>query len=265
MRARPDGEGEMERVGKKRVVFSWSGGKDSAMALHEIEKRNEHEVITLFTTLTEGYDRVTMHGVRSSVLDRQAAALGLPLRKMYIPRNATMDQYEAAFRGALKEHSEASVFVVAFGDIFLEDVRRSREDVLTTIVEPRAVMGALFGKGVGKGALGDGRGYAMARTRMTGLFPLWGSDTKRLIRDFIAAGFKAIVTCVDAQWLDRSFVGRTIDEDFLSRLPPNVDPCGEYGEFHTFVCDGPIFRSPLKINVGEIVFREGFYFCDLQV
>ncbi|MCC6555146.1 MAG: adenine nucleotide alpha hydrolase [Polyangiaceae bacterium] len=251
----------MARSGKKRVLFSWSGGKDSSMALHEIGKGNEHEVIALLTTLTEDYDRITMHGVRSALLERQAAALGLPLHKMYIPRNATMDQYEAALREALQSYSAASVSHVGFGDIFLEDVRRSREEVLTTLFEP-AVSGAPPGKG-GKGAFGDGRSQAMAEMQMAGLFPLWGSDTKRLIRDFISSGFKAMVTCVDSQRLDSSFVGRTIDEDFLKRLPPDVDPCGEHGEYHTFVYDGPIFCSPLSIELGEIVLRQGFYFCDL--
>jgi diphthamide synthase (EF-2-diphthine--ammonia ligase) len=256
-----------------RMIFSWSGGKDSAMALHALMAQSEYQVQTLLTTLTREYERVTMHGVRSVLLDHQAEAMGLPVHKMYIPRDASMEEYEALLREALREHHARQVYHVGFGDIFLTDVKKYREDILTTIGDAGHALFARKGKGGGGGkggAGGGGRGKkllgrepSLAGTGMNALFPLWGRNTRTLIEAFVELGFKAIITCVDSKCLDRSFIGTEIDGKFLSQLPSSVDPCGENGEYHSFVYDGPIFRHPIKFQVGESASRGQFEFIDL--
>jgi uncharacterized protein (TIGR00290 family) len=214
------------------VLVSWSGGKDSAMALWEVRKAGGYEVAALLTTVTETYDRVSMHGVRRALLAKQAQAIGAPLHEVFIPPEASNSVYEVRMAEALRTYPERGVRSVVFGDIFLEDVRRYREAHL-------------------------------ARIGMQGLFPLWKRDTRELMRDFLAAGFRAIVVCVDLKVLSAAFAGRMLDESFLRDLPPTVDPCGENGEFHSFVFDGPIFREPVHFLTGEVVIRGEFCFCDL--
>lgn len=215
------------------VLFCWSGGKDSAMALTAMRRRDDCRVSALLTTVTEGYDRISMHGVRRELLERQAAAIGLPLREVFIPPECLNPVYEARMEEALREQLELGVRRVVFGDIFLEDLRAYRERNL-------------------------------ARIGMTGVFPLWKQDTRSLVRQFVDAGFRAVAACVDSRVLDASFAGRELDDSFFSDLPPGVDPCGENGEFHTFVFDGPIFRAPVPITRGEVVHRGPFVFCDLM-
>lgn len=218
---------------KKKVLLSWSGGKDAALALHELQASSDYEVAALLTTVTAEYDRISMHGVRRVLLQRQASDLGLPLHIVLISADTTDAEYREKMKEEMQRHLEAGVFHVAFGDIFLEDVRRYREENL---------------------ALLD----------LQALFPLWQRDSGELSRSFIDAGFKAIVTCVDSKALSGSFVGRRFDAGFLSDLPPTVDPCGENGEFHSFVYDGPIFRQAIPYSKGRVVLRDQrFYFCDL--
>jgi uncharacterized protein (TIGR00290 family) len=214
------------------ILFCWSGGKDSAMALHTLLQQNEFHIAALLTTVTEGYERISMHGVRRELLKRQAQSIGLPLHEVRIPPQCVNPTYEARMEEALRIHLEKGVSKVAFGDIFLEDLRAYREKNL-------------------------------ARIGMTALFPIWKRDTRELIRAFHANRFRAIAVCVDSKVLDPSFVGRELDESFFRDLPPHADPCGENGEFHTFVFDGPIFHSPIPVRTGEIVNRDGFVFCDL--
>ena len=216
----------------EKVLLSWSGGKDSAIALYEIQRGREYEVVSLLTTLTEEYDRVTMHGVQRVLLERQAESLCLPLHQILISKEASNEEYASKMQVALAEFQNANVHSVVFGDVFLEDVRKYREDNLSKI-------------------------------GMKAIFPIWGRDTAELAQTFVALGFKAIVTCVDSKILGETFVGRMIDDSFLAELPPNVDPCGENGEFHSFVFDGPIFRTRISLTVGQIVLRDSFYFCDL--
>jgi len=215
------------------VVLTWSGGKDCAMALYELRRTDGWEVSALLTTVTEDYDRVSMHGVRRELLGQQAESLGLPLETVSIVKDSSNEDYEAKMRETLAGHRSRGVELVAFGDIFLQDVRQYREDNL-------------------------------AKAGMKALFPLWNRDTAELARLFVDLGFKAVVTCVDSNALDGAFVGREFDGRFLSDLPSTIDPCGENGEFHSFVYDGPMFRTPLSHEKGEIVMRDGrFWYCDL--
>jgi uncharacterized protein (TIGR00290 family) len=217
----------------EQVLLAWSGGKDAALALYELRASEEYEVTALLTTVTEEYDRISMHGVRSALLERQARALGLPLRTVVISTATTEAEYRAKMREALLPYVDAGVCGVAFGDVFLEDVRKYREQNLAEI-------------------------------DLRGVFPLWKRNTSQLARWFVDAGFQAIVTCVDGQHLDGSFAGRHFDEQFLSDLPPAVDPCGENGEFHSFVYDGPIFDHAVSYTKGSAVLRDNrFYYCDL--
>lgn len=217
----------------EKVLMSWSGGKDSAVALYEVLERGGYDIQALITTVSEEFDRISMHGVRRALLIRQAESLGLPLREIILSRNPSNLEYEAAMEELLAEYKEKGVSRVVFGDVFLEDVREYREKNL-------------------------------ARAGMEGFFPLWGRDTASLAQSFIELGFKAVVTCVDSEALDGGFVGRTFDERFLSGLPEGVDPSGENGEFHTFVYDGPIFRQPIAFEKGEVVLRENrFHYIDL--
>lgn len=217
----------------ERIVLSWSGGKDSVIAFTELSRDERYEITSLLTTVTEAYGRVSMHGVRVSLVEQQARALGMPLMKVMIPQDASNDQYEAKMRELLTRAKGDGVTAVAFGDVFLEDIRRYREEKLSQL-------------------------------GMKGVFPIWKRDTRVLAESFIKAGYRAILTCVDSKHLGRSFVGRAFDESLLADLPSGVDPCGENGEFHTFVHAGPIFSQPIPAQRGEIVLRENqFWFCDL--
>lgn len=201
------------------------------MALHELQTAGR-PVAALLSTLTREYDRISMHGVRRTLLEEQAASLGLPLQQVLIPRAATNEAYEAAMGEALRQNQREGVTSVAFGDLFLEDVRAYREALL-------------------------------ARHGMQGLYPVWKRNTGEFVREFIELGYKAVVTCVDGRVLPASFAGMSVDESFLSKLPSEVDPCGENGEFHSFVFDGPSFGEPVRFSMGETVLRDGFWFCDL--
>jgi|SRR5579859_3688689 len=216
----------------RSVLLSWSGGKDSCMALWEMRRASELSVATLLTTVTRDYDRISMHGVRCELLQRQAVSLGLPLQQVHISKDASNADYEAAMGQALSQHRALGIEQVAFGDLFLEDIRAYRQKLL-------------------------------AAHSMTGVYPIWGRDTQRLAREFIELGFCAVVVCVDPAKLDSSFVGRVIDASFLADLPAGMDPCGENGEFHTFVFDGPLFSETVRFSLGEVVSRDGFWFCDL--
>lgn len=217
----------------EKVLVSWSGGKDSAISLYEVLEGGGHEIQALITTVSEEFGRISMHGVRRSLLVRQAGSLGLPLREITLPRNPSNREYEVRMEDLLAEYKGRGVSRVVFGDVFLEDVRDYREGNL-------------------------------ARVGMEGIFPLWGRDTGSLAHTFIELGFKAVVTCVDSEALDGGFVGKTFDEHFLSELPEGVDPSGEKGEFHTFVYDGPIFQRPIAFEKGEVVLRENrFHYIDL--
>jgi uncharacterized protein (TIGR00290 family) len=215
------------------VVIGWSGGKDSCMALHEVQRSGDHTVVGLMTTVTRDYDRISMHGVRRTLLARQAQSLGLPLQEVFIRAGASNADYEAAMAEALAETRAHGVETMAFGDLYLEDIRTYRDRM-------------------------------MAENGMTALYPVWGRDTRAFVRDFIEGGFKAVIVCVDTAQLDAAFAGRIVDGDLLADLPPGVDPCGENGEFHTFVFDGPNFARPVDIVIGERVMRDGFCFCDLE-
>jgi len=202
------------------------------MALHILLQEREFRVTALLTTVTESYERISMHGVRRELLQRQAESIGLLLHEVRIPPQCVNPIYEARMEQALRLHYDQGVRKLAFGDIFLEDLRAYREKNL-------------------------------ARIGMTALFPIWKRDTRELIRFFHAHRFRAIAACIDPRILAPSFAGRELDESFFLDLPPNVDPCGENGEFHTFVFDGPFFRWPIPVHPGEVVHRDGFVFCDL--
>jgi uncharacterized protein (TIGR00290 family) len=221
---------------RKVVVLSWSGGKDSALALDALSRDPVVEVVGLLTSVTSGYDRISVHGVRRSMLQAQVERLGLPLFEIALDPGCTNEAYEAAFHAALHQIRVElpEVTHIAFGDLFLEDVRAYRERLLT------------------------GSGFDP-------LFPIWGEDTSSVARRFIAAGFSARLVCVDTTQLDADFAGREFDEKLLVDLPPTVDPCGERGEFHTFVSDGPQFSAAIAYVVGEKILRdERFMFCDIQ-
>lgn len=216
----------------KPVLMSWSGGKDSCLALYEIQNSSDYRVAALLTTITREFDHISMHGVRRALLERQAASLGLPLHQVLISKGANNEEYETAMVQAFNEYHHNGIDSIIFGDLFLEDIRAYRDQFL-------------------------------ARHKMKGLYPVWQRNTTDLIKEFIALGFKAVLSCVDSKALDKSFAGKTIDEDFLSSLPATVDPCGENGEFHTFVYDGPNFAKPVEFSLGEVILREGFWFREL--
>jgi len=214
------------------ILFCWSGGKDSAMALHLLLQQKEVRVTGLLTTVTEGYDRISMHGVRRELLQRQAESIGLPLQEVRIPPHCVNPIYEARMEAAMKTAFERGIRRVAFGDIFLEDLRAYREKNL-------------------------------AKVDMEAIFPIWKRNTRELARSFVELGFRARAVCVDPRVLDRSFAGRVLNEQFFDDLPAHADPCGENGEFHSFVYDGPIFQKPVQCKTGEVVERDSFVFCDL--
>jgi uncharacterized protein (TIGR00290 family) len=216
----------------KRVAVSWSSGKDSAWSLHVLRQNPSVEVVALFTTLNQQFDRVAMHAVRRELLELQAKSVGLPLWTVPLPWPCSNEEYEARMRDlcarAVAEHVDA----MAFGDLFLTDIRAYREKQL-------------------------------ASTGIQPLFPVWQIPTADLARTMIASGLRAKITCVDPKVLAADFAGRDFDSQFLAHLPPQIDPCGENGEFHSFVYDGPMFRRPIEVSVGEIVERDGFVFADV--
>ena len=241
---------------KPKAIFNWSSGKDSALALYKVLQNSEFEISCLLTSVNQEFQRISMHGVRVELLKQQAESLGIPLEIMQIPETPTMEAYENVMNETLMKLKDQGVTHSIFGDILLEDLRKYREDQL-------------------------------AKIDFKTVFPLWQIPTIDLIQEFISLGFKAIVVCVNERFLDKSFVGRIIDQDFINDLPDNVDVCGENGEFHTFTFDGPIFSKPINFNIGEIVYRKyeqpkqedlsnsacdtsssdvfdfGFWYCDL--
>lgn len=227
----------------QKTFLNWSGGKDSSMALYYLLQNKEVSIQHLFTSMNKEQQRISMHGVRRELLEKQAAALGFPLRVMELSETTDMEGYRAEITKHVDFFVQEGYDATAFGDIFLEDLKKYREEQL----------------------------------KPTGLaihFPLWKRDTKDLMRTFIDLGFKSVVTCVNEKYLDQSFVGRVLDDSFLTDLPPNVDPCGENGEYHSFAFDGPIFNNPIQFELGEVVYRKydqgedadlhtGFWFQDL--
>lgn len=220
---------------REKVVVAWSGGKDSALALYEVLNSGSYEVVALLTTVTRDHDRISIHDVRRVLLEQQAKALHIPLEELFIPKGASNAEYEAVLLNALKNHRDNGVSSVVFGDLFLQDIKKYRNHIL-------------------------------AEAGMNGVFPMWQKDTKQIAHNFINLGFKAVITSVDSHVLGKAFAGREYDETFLSDLPANVDPCGENGEFHTFVYNGPIFYEKVNFKKGAISLRDNrFYSCDLIV
>jgi uncharacterized protein (TIGR00290 family) len=217
---------------KPRLLLSWSSGKDSAWALHRLRQGDNYEIVGLVTTVNQEFNRVAMHGVRELLLAAQADAAGLPLWRLPLPHPCPNAEYERIMRGLIERAQAAGVTHMAFGDLFLEDIRAYRERQLTG-------------------------------TGITPVFPLWGIDTKLLARDMLAGGLRAHLTCVDSRQLDAAFAGRAYDDALLAELPAGIDPCGEHGEFHTFCYAGPMFDRPLAVHTGEVVVRDGFVFADL--
>jgi uncharacterized protein (TIGR00290 family) len=243
------------KITLKKALFNWSSGKDSALALYKILQNPEFKIEYLLTSVNQQFQRISMHGVRVELLEKQAESIGIPLEIMQIPEMPTMEVYESVMQQTLEKLKKQDITHSVFGDIFLEDLRQYREDKLATL------------------------GFE-------GVFPIWKTPTKDLIQEFIDLGFKTIVVCVNERYLDKSFVGRIIDQQFLDDLPDNVDVCGENGEFHTFCYDGPIFQQPINFEIGETVYRKyekpkedssntacdsddstaydyGFWYCDL--
>ena len=219
-------------MSREKALLCWSSGKDSAFCLHVLRQLGDVEVCGLLTTVNEAYDRVAMHAVRLELLEAQAEAAGLPLVTVRIPDRCVNEAYEAAMARAMADARAEGVTAVAFGDLFLADIRRYREERL-------------------------------AATGIRPLFPLWERPTRALAEEMLAAGLRARLTCVDPRALPDSFAGREFDRAFLDELPVGVDPCGENGEFHTFAWDGPMFAHPIRVRIGEVVRRDGFVFADL--
>jgi uncharacterized protein (TIGR00290 family) len=222
--------------GKIPVMMAWSGGKDSAYALFQMMKDDRYEVTTLLSTINGNNNRLSMHGVREDLIEMQAAGIGIPLIKVYV-YDGNNEEYENRMSCALVNAKSTGIETVAFGDIFLEDLRAYREN-------------------------------QMRKIGMNCIFPLWKTPTLDLAHNFISEGFKTITCCVHDGYLDESWCGKIIDEEFLNALPPDVDPCGENGEFHSFCFEGPIFKKALSIVPGEKIYKAldqktGFWFCDL--
>ena len=231
----------------QKAIFNWSSGKDSALALYKTLQERKFEITSLLTSINEEFQRISMHGVSVSLLEKQAESLRFPLIKLELPKEPSMEEYQELMSSTMSKIKSQGVTHSIFGDIFLEDLRKYREDQLQSI-------------------------------GMEAVFPLWKKNTKDIIHEFLNLGFKTIVTCVNETYLDKSFAGRIIDESFIKDLPENVDPCGENGEFHTFTFDGPIFKNPIDFETGEVVQKtypkpksdeseeDGeyiFWFCDL--
>ncbi len=217
---------------RRKTLLSWSSGKDSAWALHVLRQQPELRIAGLITTVNQLYQRIAIHAVRLELLERQAEAVGLPLRIINLPYPCSNAQYETAMEKFIEESRQAGIECMAFGDLFLQDIREYRE-------------------------------VKLAGTGITPLFPLWKMPTDLLAREMISSGLRAMISCVDPQHLPASFAGREFNEALLAALPGEVDRCGERGEFHTFAFDGPMFSKPVDIRVGEIVEREGFVYADL--
>lgn len=234
-----------------KMYFSWSSGKDASLAFYYLLNEGKYQIDKLLTTVNSHYDRVSMHGLRRELLVAQAKSMGLSLITIELPKEPTMETYNQLMSNAMEQLKIDGYRNCGFGDIFLEDLRQYREEQLNS-------------------------------AGISAHFPLWKRDTKELLADFLALGFKAVTVCVNGELLDENFVGREIDADFIKDLPSNVDPCGENGEFHTFCYDGPIFNQPIKFEIGEKVFKEyalsnnknheegskkklGFWFCDLML
>lgn len=216
----------------KKAIFSWSGGKDSAYALYKLLEENNYSVKALFTILSEEYQRVNFHAILPSLLDKQAEAIGIQLDKAFITKSNDIEEYAKKLEPFLLKHISNNIKTIAYGDIYLEDLRSFRIKCLKKI-------------------------------GMDSIYPIWKTNTKDNIKDFINLGFKAILTCVDTNILDKSFVGREIDDNFIKDLPKNVDSCGENGEFHTFVYDGPIFKHPIKFTRGKILQIDNFCYYEI--
>ncbi|KAA0129108.1 diphthine--ammonia ligase [Chryseobacterium sp. SN22] len=231
-----------------KAIFNWSSGKDSALALYRILQENRVEITSLLTSVNKEFQRISMHGVHVSLLEKQAESLGLPLVKLELPAEPSMEEYQELLFRTMSKFKNQGITHSVFGDIFLEDLRQYREDQLQSI-------------------------------GMQGVFPLWKINTTDLIHEFLDLGFKTIVTCVNESYLNKSFAGRIIDKDFLRDLPADIDPCGENGEFHTFTFDGPVFKNPIGFEIGETVKKTYpkpksgddednedyiFWFCDLK-
>ena len=219
---------------KQKTLLSWSSGKDSAWTLHLLRQRGEVEVVGLLTTINTHFQRVSMHGTRYALLKAQARAARLPLWEVPLPWPASNEIYEGAVASACASAVAKGITAIAFGDLFLEDVRRYREDKL-------------------------------AGSGLTPVFPVWGLPTRALVREMLAAGVKARIVCVDPKQLPREFAGRDLDEALLEAMPEGVDPCAERGEFHTVAYAGPMFQRPISIESGEVVERDGFVFADVKV
>ncbi|MFN2527424.1 MAG: diphthine--ammonia ligase [Candidatus Baltobacteraceae bacterium] len=240
---------------KEKVVFCWSGGKDSALALHKIMQDDRYEVVSLLTTCNAKFQRISMHGVRIGLGEEQARSIGLPLEIIFLSERGSNEEYQQKMTQSLLAYKARGITAVAFGDIFLEDLKAWREENL-------------------------------AKVGLRGIFPLWKVDTRELITEFVELGFGSVICCVNDAYLDESSLGRTIDADFIHTLPADVDPCGEYGEFHSFAFAGPIFKNTIAYALGESVYRplevthpgastpldchlpqpraaKGFWFCDL--
>ncbi|MEX2601521.1 MAG: diphthine--ammonia ligase [Balneolaceae bacterium] len=211
-------------MAKEKAIMNWSGGKDSSLCLHRVLQSDKYDITYLFTTLNQEFNRISQHGVRADLLDKQSEKIGIPVIKLYLPDKPTMESYNRMMKEALSELKGEQITTSLFGDIFLEDLRQYREERLSEI------------------------GFQAC-------FPLWKQETSGLAIEFIESGFKAVVVCVDERYLDKSFVGREYDQSFLHDLPSGVDPCGENGEFHTYVYDGPIYNQPIRFSKGEIVYR----------
>ena len=225
----------MSRDERQRTLLAWSSGKDSAWSLYRLNMSEQYEVAGLLTAFNEAFDRVAMHAVRHELVNRQVISAGIPLFPVPIPWPCTNEEYEtrmqAALKSAMRDHG---ITHVAFGDLFLEDIRAYRETMLNG-------------------------------TGLTPVFPIWGEPTDQLARTMVDSGLRAVVTCIDPNVLPESFAGRIFDHTFLDDLPENVDPCGERGEFHTFAFSGPAFRNTINVKIGEIVLRDGFVFADVKL
>jgi len=221
-----------ETCKKKKTLLSWSSGKDSAWTLHVLRQQPDVETVGLFCTINQEFDRVAMHSVRMALVLEQARCLGLLVSFVPIPYPCTNADYEKIMADFIKQAEDDGIEQIAFGDLFLEDIRQYRED-------------------------------AMQGSSINAIFPLWGKPTEALSREMVQAGLRAVITCVDPKKLSGSFAGKIYDESFLNMLPAGIDPCGEYGEFHSFVFDGPMFHRAVKFNPGETVKRDGFIFADL--
>lgn len=216
----------------KKILFSWSGGKDSAYALYKLLNEDKYSVENLFTTLSQEYKRVNFHAIPPHLLDSQAEAIGIPIDKVFITKSNDIDEYAKKLEPALLKYKNNDISTIAYGDIYLEDLR-------------------------------DFRIKCLEKIGMDSIYPIWKTNTTQNIIDFANLGFKAVLTCVDTNVLDKSFVGREIDNNFINDLPKNVDPCGENGEFHTFVYDGPIFKHPVKFTGGKALQIDNFCYYEI--